>query len=157
MSWTRRLSLLAAVVTAVSASCVDSDWYQYRNTCYWASRYDVQFTWRDARSVCSMMFPGSDMVSIHDLDLDAFIAEDLLHGDEAWLGLYRVNDTAPWLWTDESEYDYHNWFGYDPVCSGDPPLPTGECCAYINERNEGDWLGWNCDDYLRFVCQLPVS
>ena len=147
--WTLRLMLLVAAISTTSAACVSLEWHQYRDMCYWRS--DFYLNWNDARTVCREIFPGSDMVSIHDIGLDAFIAEELLDGAEAWLGLSRATSSSPWTWTDGSAYDYHNWYQDDPLCSG-------ECCTTINYVNDGDWTGYGCDTYyFPFVCQMDAS
>ena len=148
MAWTLRLTLLAAVVTATSAGCPISGWTQYDNMCYWASDYGQ--SWFDAGHLCSS-FPGADMASVHDVKLDAFIAEDMANGEVTWLGLRRASASAPWVWTDGTTFDYNHWYGGDPDCYQD------ECCLGINWGNEGDWGGYYCDDEFPVVCQMNAS
>ena len=151
MLWALRLALAAVTFTVSSATCLSSEWMEFRNMCYWKS--DYRLTWTDATQVCPSMFPGSNLVSIHDLDLDAFIAEDLLGGMIAWLGLHRDSSSVPWMWTDGSTYNYSHWFGGDPGCPD-----SYDCCATINFRNDGDWAGIDCfGDYTYFMCQLDAS
>ena len=150
MAWTLRLTLLAAVVTAATTTCPSSEWKQHDSMCYWRSNYTL--TWSDARQICPALFPGSGMVSIHDSELNAFIAEDVANGDQAWIGLLRVGDTSPWVWFDGSAYDYSNWF------DNDPEWCFYNCCAYINYINEGVWTGLDCYSYYRlFMCQIAAS
>ena len=148
-TWTLRLPVLAAILTAASATCPSSQWKQYGDMCYWRS--NLTMSWSEVRGVCQTTFTGSDMVSIHDLLLDAFIGEELMGGEEAWLGLHRPFDVSPWTWTDGSAYDYHHWYG------GTPDWP-GEACAVINYGNDGDWTGFDCYSYERlFMCQIEAS
>ena len=145
MTWIRCLTL-AAALTAVTATCPSSEWKQFRDFCYWSSDYTL--AWEDTRRVCQTMFPGSDLVSIHDLELDAFIAEELLGGTDAWLGLRRSSDSAPWIWTDGTPLNYTNWDGGDPDW-------YGEGCAIINYGNKGAWTGASCNGiYFEYMCQI---
>ena len=152
MSWALRLTLVAATFTAASGTCLSSEWRPFRSMCYWPSDYAL--TWTDAKTICPAMFPGSTLVSIHDLDLDAFIAENVFDIDRrAWLGLSRNSSSDPWVWTDGSTYDFSHWFGGDPGCPG-----SYECCAAINWQAIGDWSGFDCyDTYSYFMCQLDAS
>ena len=131
MVWVLRMSLAPAIVTIATAACLSSEWKQFRDMCYWRSDYGL--TWMDAERACVSTFPGSDMVSIHDLYLDAFIADDLLSGQPAWLGLHRASGSEPWVWTDGSVYNYSRWFGGNPDCISN----RFECCATINHGNQG--------------------
>ena len=149
----RVILLVAAAVSAVLAGCPSSDWMRYGEKCYWSSGINVQ--WKDAKSACQSLFPHSDLVSIHDLGLDAFISEWLLGGTEAWLGLSCTDCSSDppqgCTWTDGSPYDYTNWYGGSANASG-------ECCAFINYGNDGDWTGDGCaDDTLYFMCQISAS
>ena len=146
--WTLRLMFLVAAISTTSAACVSAEWHQFRDMCYWRSNFSLQ--WNDARTVCPGVFPGSDMVSIHDLELDAFIGEELMDGRRAWIGLRRPTSSASWQWIDGSVYDYHNWYDDDPDCSGD-------CCAAINYVNDGDWIAYTCNHYFFFICQMDAS
>ena len=146
MTWTLRLTLLAAVVTAACAGCVSNDWKRFRGMCYWHSNYTLK--WDDAKDVCHYQFPGSDMVSIHDLDLNAFIAQNLLDYTETWLGLSR-DSSSSWEWSDGSSFDFNNWYGGDPVY-------FGAGCATTNWNGLGDWTGHGCSTYQHFMCQLAT-
>ena len=158
MQWTRHLTLLV-VITATSASCLSSEWKEHENMCYWASS-PLELTWTDAQRICPVLFPGADMVSIHGIEQDAFIAEEVADGHRVWIGLHQANDSAPWEWTDGTPIDYTNWYGGDQDCSN--RSGSGECCAIINWHNEGAWggAGGGCSDNRNdapFMCQIAAS
>ena len=112
---------------------------------------DFILHWRNARLICQTMSPGSDLVSIHDLALDAFIGQVVTEGWSAWLGFHRINDSAQWQWTDGSPNDYRHWFGGTPDW-------YGESCAAINYINDGDWIGLSCDvDNRYLLCQKAAT
>ena len=151
MPSTLRVMLLAAAVTAAAAepdACPSSEWKQYEDMCYWNSNFRLQ--WDEVSRVCNEMFPGSTMVSIHDLDLNSFIAEDLTNYVETWLGLRRDSSYGSWTWTDGSPFDFNNWYGGDPAWSE-------EGCAVTNWNGLGDWTGYSCDSHLStFACQIAA-
>ena len=74
MAWTLHLTLLAAVITAVSANCPGYEWTQFRDMCYWG-RSDFTLHWDEVADVCNLIYPGAEMVIIHDIALNTFIAE----------------------------------------------------------------------------------
>ena len=146
--WTLRVTLLVAVIAVSFASWPSAEWHRFREMCYWRSNSTL--AWNEARGYCQSNFPGSDMVSIHDPELYAFIGEELLDGRLAWLGLRRASDSSPWVWTDGSDYDYENWYGGSPDW-------YGETCATVNWGDEGEWTGRGCDDRYSFACQTATS
>ena len=152
-----RLTALALALTALSAAAglCPSGWKLFGNMCYWSADYVVR--WEDVTNICGSILTGADMVSIHDLDLNAFIAQDLLQGREAWLGARRESDSAPFRWTDGSPFDFSLWYGGDPD-------HDGEACASINWKyaNPGDWTGHACDRSdsvvnVTYVCRVAAS
>ena len=96
------------------------------------------------------------MISIHDVELNGFISEELTDGYPygTWLGLRCANGTgSSCTWTDGTPYDYHNWYGsQEPIqCNGQ------ECCALMNCYGDGVWCGFDCDDdYFHFICQISI-
>ena len=155
MALALRLALLAAVVVAATSTRCPSQWLLFGDMCYWTSNSTDRRSWTFAKGACQSMYPssGSDMVSVHGIGLDAFLAEELTQGIDTWLGLRRANDSAPWEWTDGTPLDYVNWYGCDPDW-------TGEGCAIINWYDDGAWTGFDCTmsiDYYPFMCQVPAS
>ena len=152
MPSTLRVMLLAAAVTAAAAEhdaerdACPSEWKQYENMCYWNSNF--RMPWDEVSRVCNEMFPGSTMMaSIHDLDLNSFIAQDLTNYTETWLSLRRTNSI--WAWSDGSPFDFNNWYGGDPEWEADG-------CAITNYHGVGDWTGYSCDKLYTFACQIAA-
>ena len=143
------LPLLLAVATATAADCPSPDWQRYRSKCYWRSNYTLNG--RSVARVCDAMSPGSKPVSIHDLDLDAFIGEDLMQGERGQMGLHRAYTDEPWTWADGSDMNYTMWY------QGEPDRPTGEACGSINWGQMGFWSDESCDTfYTYFMCQTDA-
>ena len=94
------------------------------------------------------MQPGSRQPSVHSLVADAFIAETLLDGDRAWLGLQRADDV--WSWSDGTVVDWHYWY-----C--DQPGNRASSCVITNYAGTGKWATYACDDPHYFVCQIDAA
>ena len=143
-----RLAMLAAATAAAGADCPSEEWHQFRDKCYWVS--DFTLNARSVATICDSMWPGAEPVSIHDLDLDAVIAENLLQGQRAWLGLHRADTHAEWTWADRSDMNFTMWHEGQPNASG-------EICGTINFDKTGFWSDDPCDTfYLLFVCQIDA-
>ena len=149
MLFSLRISVLAATIAAAAANCPTSEWKQYGSMCYWVSDYVLN--WHSVDHVCDGTFPGSTSVSIHDLELDAFLANELLDGKVAWLGLRRATTSSSWVWSDGSLYDFSLWY------SGQPDN-SGESCVLINDHSDsfGTWADRVCDSHYLFMCQIPA-
>ena len=146
-----RLALLAAAVTAASTACPDFSWAQLRDLCYRRPGGEM-LPWADTESFCQQLSPGSTLASVHDEELNDFVGHVAAGGYASWVGLYRTNDTAPWVWTDGSELDYTSWRGHGPDCAG-------ECCVYVNSGYDDDapWEACECGRSQWFVCQTAAS
>ena len=150
---TLRVTLLVAAAVSVTLASCPTGWLRYGEKCY--KTVNTAVHWIDGRNQCWSLYPGSDMVSVHDLLENAFIAETLLGGSPAWLGLHCTNCTGSYpqgcTWTDGSPYDYTNWYGGSAAISG-------ECCAAINwHANQGDWSGFGCTSSTAYLlCQISA-
>ena len=137
-----RVALLAV---AAGAACPSTEWKQWAGMCYWASDYTLN--WRNVDRVCDDMFPGATSVSIHDMDLEAFLSVNLLNYQRAWIGLRRSSPSESWTWSDGSAYDFSMW-------GSGQPNNEAESCAAIN-LTYGTWGDFNCDSYYTlFMCQI---
>ena len=154
MRYKLRLALLAVLITTVFSSCPSADWKQFRDMCYWG-RSDDYLLWRDVADVCNSIYPGAEMVTIHDVELNGFIAEEIAGRDGskeyAWLGLSRYNSSSRWAWTDGSAYNFSLWYNNDPDY-------RGEDCAFTNYVQWGMWVGYDCvSGRFYFMCQMPAQ
>ena len=148
--FTVRLALLSAGAAAVAADCPGDDWQQFRDKCYWVSDYTLNG--RSVASVCRSMVADAEPVSIHDLDLDAFIGENLTKGQRAWLGLHRADTNAAWTWADGSPMNFTMWLDVEGE-----PNHQGEACGSINWHKVGFWSDETCDTFYKlFACQVDT-
>ncbi|XP_043202106.1 salivary glue protein Sgs-3-like [Amphibalanus amphitrite] len=145
MALLARLTALCAALAAAGAACPSPEWQLYRGQCYWFSSFPLE--WRSVASVCELQAPGSRPVSVHDVQVNAFLTEQVLQYQSGWLGLRRSDTGRPWVWSDGSVYDWHNW---EPL----QPHGDGERCALIHEGGTGGWRTADCSlGYYRFICQ----
>ena len=146
MSFILRASVLAVAIaiTAVAGACPDG-WQQLRDMCYWASDYELNG--RTVDRVCNDKVPGATAVSIHDLDVNAFVSENLFNGDIGLIGFYRASASASWVWSDGSVVNFTYW-------ESGQPNDSGEACTRV-DGGSGCWLDGPCDTlYHRFACQI---
>lgn len=68
-------------------------------------------TWGDAHSGCLAM--GGELASIHS-DEENVIAQSLIGGMEAWIGMTDQAVEGQFVWTDSSSAAYTNWAGGEP-------------------------------------------
>ena len=72
-----------------------------------------------------------------------------------WIGLYRdPRNRSRWLWVDESNTDYTNWYKGEPNGAG----RTRDCVylsGYTPSRNySSKWFDWRCTSSLNYVCEI---
>ena len=131
----------------LSSGCPSGDWQLLDDMCYWMS--DFSTTWAEAAEFCASELPGGGLASVHDLDTDAFIGEQVLNETQAWIGLRR-NDEGHWQWSDGTPYDFSLW--YD-----DEDDWVGGCATINNLALMGRWVGYSCDTSVQFVCQTAAD
>uniref|UniRef100_A0AC34GBB1 C-type lectin domain-containing protein n=1 Tax=Panagrolaimus sp. ES5 TaxID=591445 RepID=A0AC34GBB1_9BILA len=96
------------------------------------SCYGGQFTgtWSEAEENCKEQ--GAHLVSIHSRDEQDLIATMVgLVDDWFWIGLYSIDDSHNWIYSDGTPYDYMNWH------KGYPGNGNYEC---VNIDRDGTWL-----------------
>ncbi|XP_043191028.1 lectin BRA-3-like [Amphibalanus amphitrite] len=142
----RALLVTLSLAVSVSSEGCPSGWVAFRDSCYYRSTYTIE--WETANEICAAIQPAARQPSVHDLVTDAFIAETLLGGDRAWLGLSRVDGV--WSWSDGSADDWHYWY-----C--DQPGPTGDACVITNYAGTGKWATYRCIDPHYFLCQVEAE
>ena len=144
---TLQLSLCCAVAALASAACPSAEWKSFRGKCYYRSTFGIA-GW-SANDVCNFGFPGAKAVSIHDQDVNTFVAHDLMEGEGAWNGLFRNSDLG-FQWLDGTPLDWTNW--------ASPPTGTDVACGSINYgRDSGKWGSLNCDVDGFFICEIDEN
>ncbi|XP_043211375.1 C-type lectin domain family 4 member A-like [Amphibalanus amphitrite] len=139
-----QLAIGCSVALLANAACPSNEWRPFKGKCYYASTFDVG-GW-SISDVCNFGYPGSKSVSIHDIDVNSFLAHDMLDGQRAWMGLYRRAGYSGFHWEDESPLDWTFWSSI--------PTGTDERCANINQvESTGQWGSLPCGAPLRFLCE----
>ena len=73
-----------------------------------------------------------------------------------WIGLHRdPRNTSRWLWVDESNTDYTNWY------KGEQPNGAGgtDDCVFLSSytppsSNSSKWFDSRCTSYRSYVCEI---
>ena len=142
--------LLALCVTAglANAGCPSDDWKPFGDKCYLRSTFSIEGVSVD--DVCNFGFPGARAVSIHDLETNTFLAQELMQGSSAWIGLQRQEGEGDFSWTDGSPLDWTYWYR--------EPEGTDQLCGSINyNHNTGQWGSLDCAIRDPFICELNAS
>ena len=124
--------------------------------------------WQEAREHCQMA-SGGDLASIPDEDTNRFLQTLTQEEANIWVGGHRI-DGEDWVWSDETPWQYTNWFQGKPDNLGG--LQTH---LSFNIDKSGHWdddfafdeKSFLCSrhkclrDYIinllsnRFICSLP--
>ncbi|MBR5119981.1 MAG: C-type lectin domain-containing protein, partial [Clostridia bacterium] len=95
--------------------------------------FNVQLSWFDAYSYCESL--GGHLVTITSEEEQTFIntyMKSQSFSSRVWIGLY--NDGESFNWITGEKFDYTNWNGDDPNCTGGTQYFGG-----INYGNLGKW------------------
>ena len=142
------LALYCAVAALTHAACPSAEWKSFRGKCYYKSNFHI-CGW-SIDNVCTFGFPGSRAVSVHDLDLNTFLAHDMMNGVGAWMGLHRKSGDSHFEWMDGTPLDWTYW--------ASTPTGTDERCANINYvGTTGQWGSIDCDTPGFFLCEVDES
>ena len=138
-------ALCCAVATFAEAACPSAEWKSFRGKCYYRSKFHIA-GW-SVNDVCNFGFPGSKAVSVHDLDVNTFLAHDLMGGVSVWIGLHRNSGDSHFTWMDGTPLDWTYW--------DSEPTGTDESCANINNVPEtGQWGSRDCNRHGGFICEI---
>ena len=139
-----RLTICCLIAAVAHAACPSNEWRPFRGKCYYASSFAVG-GW-NISEICNFGYPGSKSASVHDIDVNSFLASDMLGGQRAWMGLYRQPGYSYFHWEDGSSLDWTFWYSF--------PSGTYEECAAINYyAPTGQWAGMSCGTPLPFLCE----
>ncbi len=101
--------------------------------------------WTEAQTYCRKH--NTDLATVNDqTDLDELL-KTVPKGfkDYIWIGLYRTNAKAPWVFSDGSNSLFRLWH------PGQPNNYDGiQHCVYT--ASDGYWNDWSCTDKLAFIC-----
>uniref|UniRef100_A0A914W9P9 Uncharacterized protein n=1 Tax=Plectus sambesii TaxID=2011161 RepID=A0A914W9P9_9BILA len=85
------------------------------------------------------------LASIHSKAENDFIVT-LAKSAPIWIGL--VADVQNYVWSDNSAFDYYNWY------KGFPNLDYGNCVVLLpTAQYSYEWINGNCPDSKPFVCK----
>uniref|UniRef100_A0A672NNW4 C-type lectin domain-containing protein n=1 Tax=Sinocyclocheilus grahami TaxID=75366 RepID=A0A672NNW4_SINGR len=104
-----------------------------------------KMTWTEAQTYCRKHH--TDLATVNDqTDLDELL-KTLPKGFKSniWIGLYRMNAKAPWVFSDGSSSLFRPWISGQPNNSG-----GYQHCVYTDP--DGYWNDWQCTDPFAFIC-----
>lgn len=105
----------------------------------------VKMTWPDAQTYCRQHH--GDLATVNDKTDLAELLKSLPSGfrDDMWIGLYRTNAFATWVFSDGSKCLFRPWSPSQPNNAG-----GNQYCVYSSTA--GYWNDWACLDKLPFIC-----
>lgn len=104
-----------------------------------------EMSWANAQTYCRQHH--TDLVTVNNhADLTELL-KSLPSGfrDDFWIGLYRTDGNAPWVWSDGSKSLFRPWQTSQPNNAGGI-----QYCVYTTTT--GYWNDWECPDKLPFMC-----
>jgi len=104
----------------------------------------IGMKWTEADQYCQNEF-GTHLASIHNAEQNAEVFN--IKGNGAtWVGFNDISTERTWVWVDDSENKYSNWY------PGQPDNSRGGDCAYIGYRGTQRWDDTACGYAFPFVC-----
>ncbi|XP_057195206.1 C-type lectin BPL [Triplophysa rosa] len=99
-------------------------------------------SWTEAQMYCRHKY--TDLATITHMTEQTKVASFTEGNVKVWIGLYRVNNVSPWIWSDQSDFLFHHWAVNKPDIH--EPLQT---CVSTNDYG---WVDKFCTEELSFVC-----
>ena len=146
--WTLLWAALPACPACSAAApaaggCPSDDWRPFEGSCFWLSAAAAAGS--VVPRLCGAEAVGAGPASVSTPRANAFLAEELLEGMPAWVGLMRAD--GDWRWQDGSEVAFESWLEAEAAEDGE--------CAVLNANGSlGLWAARPCEQRRRFVCQL---
>ncbi|XP_043101248.1 lactose-binding lectin l-2-like, partial [Puntigrus tetrazona] len=130
-----RIDLIFVLFSALSSSVNSYVFYLVTKT----------MSWTQAQTYCRLHH--SDLATVNSQTELNDLLKSLPSGfkDTFWLGLYRTDGYAPWVFSDGSKSLFSSWQ------SSQPNNADGiQYCVYTTVN--GYWNDWDCSDKLPFMC-----
>ncbi|CAH3127383.1 unnamed protein product [Pocillopora meandrina] len=126
-----------------------SGWMTNGSFCY--KLMSQSKTWTDARDTCRSFTANSDLVSIHSVAENEFVASlfsGLLYA--AWIGLSDRGVLYGYVWSDETPVQFTKWNVQQPDShQGQQPC--------VEMYSTGEWGDTGCYSVKQFICKMPRS
>ncbi|XP_071486378.1 C-type lectin domain family 19 member A-like [Diadema antillarum] len=172
------LLVTVAMAALTSAESCPVFWHLFDGNCY--RYFGKRVNWAEAEASCKEYLSTQGMahlISLNTEDENRF-AYELYHSsvgdtpdwqyDNAnrrpfngfWTGLHQNEADGPWIYTDDSEYDYENWLPGEP--NNNYYNEQAEDCVHVWRRNANDdnIRGWNdvyCQEVMPFICEVEAN
>ncbi|KFM76061.1 Macrophage mannose receptor 1, partial [Stegodyphus mimosarum] len=136
------------------------NWIQFDQKCYkyFGAKEEDRVQYKQARDACWALGKNHDLVSIHSIEEQAFLTQNLYKlGTSAWIGMRQVTSDEighdlVFGWIDNSRTDFKYW------AAGHPPPGTWKYCARLSYETvaKGEWIADYCEiSKYGYICQQP--
>ena len=102
-----------------------------------------RMNWNDAKKHCVSQRGHLASISSKEQNDEAVKVAD---GKHIWLGGKRKNAKHPWLWSDNTTWDFQNWASHHHYT-------VGHCMRM--DASSGRWYTGECSDHYNFLCSNP--
>ncbi|XP_044179085.1 uncharacterized protein LOC114946811 isoform X1 [Acropora millepora] len=133
--------------TTVPLKPCPSGWMSNGSFCYKMMPHSK--TWTDARASCGSFGSNVDLVSIHSLAENAFVANAVLKNSAfaAWIGLSDRGVLYGYAWSDKSPVKFTRWNPQQP----DSHFGQQPC---VEMYSTGEWADTGCYSVKKFICKM---
>lgn len=110
----------------------------------------VKMSWTAARDRCLLY--GADLISIHSLSEQSFVANDAKQRSYAqlWLGLNDRNTEGGYTWSDGSPVSFTSWNLHEP----NDQLGLYDCVEMYTSKATDNWNDEGCGNPRNFGCKI---
>jgi hypothetical protein len=109
----------------------------------------ASLSWEDARD--SAILIGGHLVSISSASENNFVANHVVNGELAWIGLYDATNEGSFIWQNNESFGYTNWG------TGEPNNAGNENWVEINRDAPGKWNDMPAGYPRRFVVEFETG
>ncbi|XP_051982050.1 galactose-specific lectin nattectin-like [Xyrauchen texanus] len=111
----------------------------------------VNMTWTTAQTYCRQHY--TDLATINDQtdvsEIVKVVPKDM-QSKYIWIGLYKTDAGAPWIWSDQSSFTFRWW------ASGQPNNYNGkQFCA--STCTDGFWCDEDCSVEYTSICHKEIK
>ena len=103
---------------------------------------------------------GKQLVVINNKEDNDFIRDEVIEGQDAWIGFYRDSRYVSWKWVDGKTNSYLNWDSSQPNNHKDYYYSKDQNCVTMFGRTHygamGKWNDLGCNEKEFYVCQKKL-
>ncbi|XP_077970679.1 uncharacterized protein LOC144425162 [Styela clava] len=123
----------------------DPGWLWFDDHCYYFNS-DVMIQWDAAEDKCIEM--GGHLSSVLSGEENSFLIDHL--AGSTWIGGHATQNIYQFQWSDNSAWDFTNWF------EGEPNNVAQGCALMWKEKNY-EWDDLGCTELRNYACKKPIE